>query len=178
MAVEIEFDAFDLVHMALYSERFNCVKEANGVPKGTYGDLTPFGAHYVGAMGEFALRKATGSPLDLSVTKLGNDDPDIVINGWTVQIKTSSYTGRDVEYKLNTMGDFNARVLVGVRILTPLKCEISGCISKTRFMKIHEVKDYGYGERLVIAAKDLSPIDILMSAPPQKNLLTVLCGIN
>jgi len=160
----VDFDAFDLLTVAMYAERFHCVKIANEVPdvKKITTRYNSFVPHYLGAMGEYALKKALGCPLDMTVTKLGSDIPDTVINGWTIQIKAVTFGGKDVEIPVNSMEHFNADVLVGVKIVNPVTCEILGCIQKARFLKIHKVKDYGYGSRLMVSATDLSPISVLL----------------
>jgi len=159
----VEFDAFDLINIAMYAERFHCVKVANQVPdvKKITTRYSSFAPHYLGAMGEFALRKGLGCSLDMTVTKLGSDIPDTIIKGWTAQIKTITYVGRDAEIPINSMEHFNAEILVGVKILNPLTCCILGYIHKGKFMEVHKVKDYSYGNRLMVGAEDLLPIDTL-----------------
>ena len=167
----VEFDAFDLINMAMYAERFHCVKVANQVPdvKKITTRYSSFAPHYLGAMGEFALRKALGCSLDMTVTKLGSDIPDTIINGWTTQIKAITYVGKDVEVPINSIEKFNAEILVGVQILNPVTCSILGYIHKAKFIEVHKVKNYGYGDRLMVGAGDLLPIDTL----PEKNVKAV-----
>lgn len=158
----VDLTAFDLQFIALYSERIAWWKHLNKTQSKKYDTTkTEFALHYIGAMGEFAVKKVTGCPLSMQIMRGGDPRPDTVIAGKTVQIKTHSYTGKNLEFFLDDMEAFNSEIFIGVQILSPVQLQIHGYIEKDKFQKVATKKSYGYGDRLMIPATLLTPLEEL-----------------
>ena len=158
----VDLTAFDLQFIALYSERIAWWKHLNRTQSKKYDtSKTEFALHYIGAMGEFAVKKVTGCPLSMQIMRGGDPRPDTVILGKTVQIKTHSYTGKNLEFFLDDMEAFNSQIFIGVQVLSPVQLQIHGYIEKDKFQKVATQKSYGYGDRLMIPATLLTPLEKL-----------------
>ena len=157
--MKVQFDAFDIQAIAMYAERINVVKRLNGANSKKH-DLkkSEWELHYVGAMGEFAVKKALGCPLSMDIYQGGDPSPDTMIGDLSAQIKTHSYIGRNLEFFIDSMDAFNADILIGVQLLSPVLCDVSGYIDKESFKLIAKSKNYGYGDRLSIPASALKSI--------------------
>ena len=158
----VDLTAFDLQFIALYSERIAWWKHLNRTQSKKYDtSKTEFALHYIGAMGEFAVKKVTGCPLSMQIMRGGDPRPDTVILGKTVQIKTYNYHGKNLEVFLDDMEAFNSQILIGVQALSPVQLQIHGYIEKDKFQKVATKKSYGYGDRLMISATLLTPLEQL-----------------
>jgi len=161
--MKVQFDAFDLSYIAMYSERIHVVKSVHKVPSKKY-DVTKseWELIYIGMMGEFAVRKITGSSMSMDITIGGQPIADTIVGGKTAQIKANSYIGKYLEFFMDGMDSFNADILIGVQVLSPVLCDVIGYIDKERFKSIAKVKSYGYGERLFIPSTSLESITKLI----------------
>lgn len=158
----IELTAFDLQYIAMFAERQSVVKIAtNATSKKHDRAKSEFELHYIGAMGEYAVSKYSGVPMNEDVHIGGDDGVDFVINGWECHVKTFTYTGREPEFFVDNIDKFTATIGIGTRILSPTRVEIIGCISKTKFEQYATIKNYGYGNRLLVPFNFLSPLDVL-----------------
>lgn len=159
------FNAFDLSYLALFAERQRCVKRALKVSSKKYDkNKTEFELHYIGAMGEWAVRKIyPTAKLDFDVYDVGDNGIDLIINGWSCQVKTFAYQGSNIEFFLDDMSEFKANVCIGAQVLSPIQVKILGCISRKRFMNNAKEKDYGYGTRLCVPNSLLSSVQTLIN---------------
>jgi hypothetical protein len=157
--MKVQFNAFDLSYIAMYSERIYVVKSVHKVTSKKY-DVTKseWELIYVGMMGEFAVRKITGSPMSMDITISGQPVADTIVGGKTAQIKANSYTGKNLEFFVDDMKSFNADILIGVQVLSPVLCDVIGYIDREKFRSIAKVKNYGYGERLFVPSTSLESI--------------------
>ena len=164
----VELDAFNLQFIALYAERQRCVKRALAVKSNKYAkDRGEFELQYLGSMGEFALHKEYGSPLNMDVHIGGDNGIDIVINGWPCHVKTIAFTGPNPHYLMDDMSCFTAPVGICCQALSPTKVMILGCIHRNEFAKKSTSRDFGYGPRLSLPVENLKPIQVLFdNAPP------------
>lgn len=162
----VEFDAFDLAEIAMFAERRYSFKVATNATTKRYDqNKSEFELVYVGAMGEKAVSKRYYAELDRSIHLGGDNGTDVVIAGWSCEIKSNTYTGRDFNVFLDGMHCFNADVLISCQILSPVKVRIVGCIGRPRFQKIAQTRNYGYGDRLFVTEQDLIPVDTLYNHP-------------
>jgi len=158
----VDLSAFDLQFIAMYAERIAWWKQLNKTPSKKHDTTkTEFALVYIGAMGEFAVKKVTGCPLSMQIMRGGDPRPDTIIAGKTVQIKANNYTGKNLEFFLDDMKAFNAEIFVGVQVLSPVKLDIHGYIEKDKFKKVAVKRNYGYGDRLMIPATLLTPLEQL-----------------
>jgi hypothetical protein len=160
--MKVDLNAFDLNFIAMYAERMSWVKYLAGTHSKKYDTTkTEFGLHYIGAMGEFGVKKVTGCPLSMQIMAGGDPRPDTIIKGKTAQIKTNNFQGKTLEFFVDDMKSFNAEILVGVQVLSPVLLEIHGYIDKTTFERVCVKKNYGYGERLMVPSGLLTPLEQL-----------------
>jgi len=114
--------------------------------------ITPFASHLFGVMGELGVAKIYGGKVNQSVLKNGDQHiADVILkDGRCVEVKASSYTGNGIELKLHNEELIDGMWYCLARIIFPDKIEVFDLISCDDFKKASSVKDYGYGERLVL----------------------------
>ena len=158
----IDLTGFDLQYIAMFAERQHAVKVATSATSKKHDESkSEFELHYIGAMGEYAVSKEHGAPMDERVHLGGDDGVDFVINGYECHVKTFTYTGPNPEFFIDDIDCFTAEIGIGTRVLSPTRVEISGCISRKRFEKYMVKKEYGYGSRLMVPCHLLQPLDVL-----------------
>jgi hypothetical protein len=157
--MKVLLNSFDLSYIAMYAERIYVVKSLYKVPSTKY-DVTrsEWEVIYTGMMGEYAVKKATGCQLSMDISIGGKPEADVIVGGKTAQIKTNNYAGKNLEFYMNDMDSFNADILIGVQVLSPVLCDIAGYIDKEKFRSTANIKNYGYGERLSIPSTSLESI--------------------
>lgn len=163
----VEFDAFDLMQIALHAERIFCVKDTVGVQTQRCDEnQSEFELIYVGAMGEYAISKYFNVPLDHKLFIGGDDGIDIQINGYCCQIKTQSRSYKENFLYFNDEDCITAPVAIHCKVVSPIKVELCGCISKKKFMQLHTIRDWGYGPRIAVSQFDLAEVDVLFGNLP------------
>jgi len=125
-------------------------------------------------MGEIAVARVLCLPPDLSVLAGGDGGVDLEINGTTLQVKTPlaratrDYLYFNDESKLSC--DFGILCNIDSDETTVL---IRGAISHVDFLKKSGIKNFGYGERLCVHVRDLTPMDGMIASIQTYNLLTI-----
>lgn len=126
---------------------------------------TSEGINIIGHLGEQAVGQALGFPVDTTVMVGGDDGSDMTVSGKTIQVKTSQLTS----LIFNAPWLFKTDIAIMVQFVGQDKTrswedpqfKIWGYIDRETFLANHYKKNYGYGERLVMDAKDLIPIEEL-----------------
>ena len=156
----IKFEARDLMLVAHFADRqhFNKVRQgATDLKHST--KLTPFEIHYIGALGEFAVAKATKSKVDWEVRHGSDGGVDLIVNGKPVQVKTFRYQGPDKQFYLDTKEQFITEVCYMCRIVSPCQVEVVGTIDRATFLAEATCRDYGYGMRWSVPESLLRPLE-------------------
>ena len=150
------------MQIALYAERVRCVKRALHVSsKKIDQNQTEFELQYVGTMGEYAVAKYFGLELTKEIYISGDDGTDIEINGKSCQVKTIRNNIPNPDLVFNDITCFPTDAAIGAKVISPIKIELLGCVSRQRFIAQHQVKDYGYGPRLSINTRRLTHVSYL-----------------
>jgi hypothetical protein len=126
---------------------------------------TSEGINIIGHLGEQAIGQALGFPVDTTVLVGGDNGSDMEVNETTIQVKTSQLKS----LIFNHLWQFKSDIAILVQYVGADKTKseedphfiIVGYIDKETFKTNHYRKDYGYGERYVMDAKDLLPIEEL-----------------
>lgn len=134
--------------LALATQRDACKQDRDG---GTYRHTSGFTVHYAGVVGELCFRRVYGGKIDTTVRPGGDGHtPDILLpDGRRVEVKTSLFSGKGVELKLepDEVGRFDYCCLVQVSLLdTGLVYPIWSWLE---IQPALAWKDYGYGPRRV-----------------------------
>lgn len=119
---------------------------------------TSWAVNLMGHLGEKAVAKVYDVSVDDRVLTGGDDGYDLVINGKTVQVKTSVTNQLIFNAKHLFSADYAILVqLIGDRTKPHIDShfKIWGDISKQKFMDVCFEKDYGYGMRYVCTADNL-----------------------
>lgn len=129
---------------------------------------------YYGFLGEVAVARALCIEPDWSVLVGGDGGTDLTFAGRTLQIKTP-ISGRTKDWLY-----FNdeSRFSCDYGILCNLDeyettVTIRGIIDRRSFIEQCVVKDFGYGERIAVAAKQLLTADRLIAAAQQQHEVQV-----
>lgn len=126
---------------------------------------TSEGINIIGHLGEQAIGQALGFPVDTTVLVGGDNGSDMTVGDITIQVKTSQLKSlifnapwlfkSDIAILVQFVGEDKTRSEEDPRFV------IWGYVDKATFKQNHYKRDYGYGERLVMDAKDLLPIESL-----------------
>jgi hypothetical protein len=159
----VDLRAGELTYISVIANRRH--ENKRNVRSKKWSRKTEFGIHYEGVMTEYAVRKH----FELGYKDLeelyvyGDDGVDVMVCGWSCHVKKSVGNNAVVNQPLDDW--FTAPVGIFVKILSPTRLEILGCISKKKFEKLATEKDYGYGPRLQVPKEQLSPVDVLVEKP-------------
>jgi len=140
-------------------------KQANG-GQDKWFDVanTSMNVQIVGKLGEVVAGVALGCPPSFDIYSGGDDGCDLAAWGLSWQVKTSSRS----ELIFDDASKFSADAAVLVMhcatkllVVDDPRFEVLGGISRSRFMSRCVVKDYGYGDRLVVGSESLTPLDAI-----------------
>lgn len=126
---------------------------------------TSYSVNLLGRLGEMACARVLLLQPDHSISPGGDDGHDLVsVLGKTIQVKTSTLPS----LIFNAPELFVSDVAVlcqffGDKVLPHVdgKFDVVGWIDRQTFLDNHYKRDYGYGERLVMDADQLRPIEEL-----------------
>lgn len=126
---------------------------------------TSEGINIIGHLGEQAVGKVLGLPVDTEIRTGGDAGYDMTITGKTAQIKTSTLP----RLIFNAKHLFSAEIAVLVQFTGKNRREadkdpqftIWGWVEREEFLKNYYNEDFGYGLRLVMDAPYLHPLDSL-----------------
>jgi hypothetical protein len=130
---------------------------------------TSEGINIIGHLGEMAVGKLLGIPVDMEVRTGGDDGNDLFYGDTSIQVKTSEL--RSLIFNAEHL--FKSDVAVLAQFIGKNKREswkdprfiIWGWVTKDYFLSNYYKHDFGYGTRLVLDASDLSPIDSFIKEP-------------
>jgi len=163
--MDIELTASEIITAAQYADLFqqNKTKQmANGIVRNNKRcRQSNFGVHYIGLLGEVAISRLLGIAMRTDVTIAGDGDCDMVCNGNTIQIKTTSFgnannTGRFIIF--NHLQDFSTDYAILCSTKNAHTIHISGYTSRQNFLENIVTKNFGYGIRYCLAESNLKPI--------------------
>lgn len=131
------------------------------------------GMDSIGKAGEIAAQTIYGGKIGYSLTKGGDGGTDLMGKRFTALVKTTT-TQVPLSQRvliLNTLAEFIADYAILVAFQgnrskvtdTGNVWHVIGHIDKTTFQRVHTIRDFGYGNRVVCSIADLST--------PEKNLL-------
>jgi hypothetical protein len=129
---------------------------------------------FYGFMGEVAVARALCLSPDETVLAGGDGGVDLVINNTTLQVKTPlTKATKDFLY-FNDETRFNCDFGVLCNVDSDETAVlIRGAISRVDFIHRAAVRDFGYGERLVVHASELLSMDDLIRSIQSHNELTI-----
>lgn len=126
---------------------------------------TSEGINIIGHLGEQAVAKVLGIPVDTTVLTGGDAGHDLTLNGTTIQVKTSILP----KLIFNAKHLFKSDVAVLVQYIgadnrtahEDPRFQIWGWVDQEEFFKSYYNEDFGYGRRLVFDAVCLHSLDSL-----------------
>lgn len=133
-------------------------------------ELDDFGIHYIGSLGEVAVARELGINIHDNITVGGDDGTDLLYKGQTIQVKTSSHSELRNERMviLNHISEFRTQWLISCAIKWPVTVIIHGFISKEKFQRKMQIKNFGYGERHCVSVAELTTIKRINEAIQEK----------
>ena len=163
MAVIVRLTPEEQTEIDLNAGGRQAIKDQRGIQTHKISDkMSDLELHYLEVMGQFAVSKHLGAPMDWSICVGGNKNPHFTVNGITMRVQTPTY--HPPVLKLNRAEDFYTDLMVVCMRWPeePLVIGIYGCVSRERFLREHMLKDFGSGKRLSMMSWDLTPIDDYM----------------
>lgn len=156
-----EWDLPIVYTLALKRQAF---KEALGVKSGRIDpNITDFGGHYIGAMGEFVVARQLGIDLDRAIYLGGDDGVDLEkYHGWTLQVKTIYHPTPTPHIAFNQLADFKASVCIAVKVRSPVTLAILGAISRQKFTAKHKPCNLKHGDRVGVLPDQLMALPEFM----------------
>jgi hypothetical protein len=134
-------------------------KEYNVTDKKFDANNTSWAVNLMGHLGEKAVAKVYNVSVDDRVLTGGDEGHDLIINGKTIQVKTTVTKQLIFNSKELFTADYAILVtLVGDRTQPHIDSHfiVWGDISRDKFLEVCYEKDYGYGVRYVCNTNDLS----------------------
>lgn len=128
---------------------------------------TSIGVSQLGHMGEMAVGKVLGLPVDMEVRTQGDNGHDLTLGSTNIQVKTS--TMRHLIFNAKHLFASDVAILcqfVGADKSHPgddPRFKVWGWVSKDEFLENYYNMDYGYGNRLVLDVTDLYRLDLLVA---------------
>jgi len=132
-------------------------KQNNGVVNKTKVDQkrNNFELTKEGFMGEWAVSLTLNIPVNTDLYLGPDAGYDLEFQGYTIDVKTTR-----AKYLLfQSIDHFKADVAVLVKVVNDYEVDVVGMISKEKFIEIHEMKDFGYGNQCVVPPEKLLPIE-------------------
>ena len=125
-----------------------------------------FAIHYAGMLGEVAVSRAIGIPIRTEITFGGDSGVDMSYQGKTIQIKTSTHkeTPPPRFIIFNSVDDFSTDWAISCSIQSASTVKIHGFTSKRKFLVNRLEHDFGYGVRVCLDEKHLTPIERFQEA--------------
>jgi hypothetical protein len=126
---------------------------------------TSEGINIIGHLGEMAVGKVLQVPVDTEVRTGGDDGNDLHYLGNTIQVKTS--TLKSLIFNHPRLFKSDLAVLVQFIGADKRKAEddprfvIWGWMERKEFLDKHYTRNFGYGNRLVVDAENLLPLDMI-----------------
>jgi hypothetical protein len=131
-----------------------------------------YAVNLMGYLGELAAGKLLGVPTDSEVRTGGDAGYDLVYNGQTIQVKTSTTT----DLIFNSLSLFKSDIAILVELEGDKTqphinsvFHVHGFITKEAFKESYVVKNYGYGDRFVVDSAMLSPVTDLIVDNKEEN---------
>ena len=125
-----------------------------------------FGVNVLGHLGEVAVSRVLGTPVDYEIRTHGDAGYDTTYAGKTVQVKTSTLPtlifnsarafSADIAILVEYVGNDRANANLDPRFV------VHGWITREEFMVHHHNHDYGYGVRLTMDSYTLYPLQDLV----------------
>ena len=164
----IELTPADMILAAHYSGMLSGLKQIqairNQVVNKRISDKTDYNIFYVGMLGEIAISKYLGIPLNPEVLVGGDGGIDMYYKGQSIQVKTRTFTTPPIYLMYKTKEELVADWSVMCTVQSPTTVGIRGFISKTKFLQKAKPQDFGYGESFVVDAVDLADFDLFDTA--------------
>lgn len=115
--------------------------------------------HFVGLLGELAFSKYTGLELDdKNYGKKGDGGIDFIQDEVTWQVKTTNYGNPAILTFFDHLNDFTAEYAALAYRESDSVIWLCGWISRQDFDNGSHIRNYGYGDRLVMCDYDLEPM--------------------
>jgi hypothetical protein len=137
------------------------MKDKKGMDTRTKNNVLAFKA-------EFLFARLFNLPLPV-VNVLSDGGIDFWLGETSVDVKCSSYTNGPLIFDAEQSFAADFAVLYGATD-DPKILKLNGCIDKSTFFERAYKKDFGYGERFVMKADSLDPIEKLWRFYVEKNL--------
>jgi len=114
--------------------------------------------HFVGLLGEMAFAKYTGLDLDDTNYRYKGDGGIDFAKDVTCQVKTTNYKNPSILCFYDHLNDFTADYAVLTYRESNNVIWLCGWISRHDFEMAAHIRNFGYGDRLVMRDHDLEPM--------------------
>ena len=99
-----------------------------------------------GMAGEWAVSKVLDVPVNLELHPGGDAGWDFEYKSTKIDVKTT----RSRYLMFKTLANFKADLAVFARYLNEYQVELVGAITRTEFVAVHQLKNFGYGDNCVV----------------------------
>jgi hypothetical protein len=127
---------------------------------------TSEGINIIGHLGEMAVGKVLNLPVDMEVRTHGDDGNDLMLNNTGIQVKTSELQ----KLIFNAPRLFKSEIAILAQFVGADKRNAQadprfvlwGWVDRKEFLTSYYTQNFGYGDRLVLDAPYLHPLDSLL----------------
>lgn len=156
MAWELQLHEEDLQKISSISWSLVSTKRANNVRTKKYDPTRDdLEITQTGLMGEVAFARALGVEPDWSVLLGGDAGYDLVVGHQTIQIKTPHGKATRDWFYVNDLSLMSADYGVLCNVTDSETVVIRGFISQLRFIELHQVKNWGFGDRCAVHVESM-----------------------
>jgi hypothetical protein len=169
LPIEVKLNEEEVKKSVNFIRRLQEDKQKHGVTDRMFDrNNTSSGINQVGHLGEVAVGKVLGLPVDYKIRTGGDEGFDLQLNRATIQIKTTSTQTASLIFNAKHL--FSADVAVLVQFVGADKKQsekdprfkIWGWCTRSHFMSNYYNHDYGYGMRLVLDSENLWSLNSLL----------------
>ena len=135
------------------------IQNKGGLPNKRISDNTDYNIFYIGMLGEIAVSKYLGIPINNEVLVGGDGGIDMHYKNQSIQIKTRTHLKNPIYLMYKHKEEFVADWSILCTIETPTSVGIRGFISKAKFMQKSKPLDFGYGASYVVDIENLADMN-------------------
>ena len=163
------FTALDMAAIVMQAGRLEAGKLAANTPSRKRASrLSELALNIVGVMGEYCVAKVLRVAMDTGIYPARDDGHDMRFNGYTVQVKATTFTGKEPNLIIDNEDHLKSDLIYHVQVYGYTNARLLGWITDEAFRAKHATKNFGYGERLYVLHSDLNTPDTIFNLAPRR----------
>lgn len=156
----------DMIWISSFAAMMHAAK--TGTPERKRADrMTGFQIHLIGAIGEYVASRYLKCKIDTNIYKRTDGGKDLTYRGWSVQVKTRTYQGKNPDMIIDSSDHVSADIFINTKISDVCSIHLDGWMWKDDVLEKGIKKNYGYGDRIACLCSDMRPMIELLDIEPK-----------